>query len=139
MKILSTFLSLILLVTSANLSVIRHFCGGRVAEVKLAILGNASCGMDENKGECSSNSHCASTEGVSKKNCCENELTQISITDNYKPVSNRELTNLQPLFIAFHSNPIFSYEKGYTTPVRNYKAPPDSHSVSLPFIHVFLV
>ncbi len=136
-KFLSISLLLVFLFGTANLSVIRHFCGGRVAEVKLAILGDASCGMDAIM--CSANSHCADGENISKKPCCEDELTQISITDNYKPVFNRELTNLQPQFIALHANSVLSEDKGHTTPVRNYKAPPDRHPVSLSFLQVFLI
>ena len=142
-KVLSISLLFVFLFGTANLSVIRHFCGGRVAEVKLSILGDASCGMDTNKGACASNDFCgsnASSSSISKKPCCENELTQISITDDYKPASNNELTNLQSLIIAFHSNNIFTHLPGHVTPIRNYKTPPDDiHSVSLPFIRVFLV
>ena len=142
-KFLSILLLLLFLFGTANLSVIRHFCGGRVAEVKLSILGDASCGMDTNKGACASNDFCGSSAGstgFSKKPCCENELTQISITDNYKPASNSELTNLQSLIIAFHSNNIFTQLQGHVTPIRNYKTPPDDiHSVSLSFIRVFLI
>ncbi len=139
-KVLSILLLLVFLLGTANLSVIRHFCGGRVAEVKLSILGDASCGMDTDKGACASNDFCASGTGISKKPCCENELSQISITDDYKPASNKELTNLQSLVIAFHSSNIFTHERGHVTPIRNYKMPPDDiHSVSLSFIQVFLV
>lgn len=140
MKIISTSVVILLLLGTANLSIVRHFCGGRVAEVKLSILGDASCGMDAKKGACASNDFCASGTSLSKIPCCEDELTQISITDNYKPASNSELTNLQSLIIAFHSNNIFTQLQGHVTPIRNYKTPPDNiHSVSLSFIRVFLV
>ena len=138
-KAFSILLLFIFLLGTANLSVNRHFCGGRVVEVKLAILGDASCGMNENMGMCSFSSCCSNTEGVNRKPCCEDELTQISITDNYKPLFNRELTNLQPQFFALHANSVLSEDKGHTTPVRNYKAPPDRHPVSLSFLQVFLI
>ena len=141
-KVFSISLLLLFLLSTANLNIIRHFCGGRLAEVKLVILnGNVSCGMDSENARCKpSGTPCNSSEGVSKKNCCENELTQISITDDYKPASDSELTNLQSLIIAFHSNNIFTQLQGHVTPIRNYKTPPDDiHSVSLSFIRVFLV
>lgn len=138
-KVLSISLLLVFLFGTANLSVIRHFCGGRVAEVKLSILGDASCGMDTGKGACATD-FCASGTSIGRKSCCEDELTQISITDNYKPASGRELTNLPSLGIAFYSGDIFTHERGHVTPIWNYKTPPDGiHSVSLSFIQVFLV
>jgi len=139
MKILSALLSLVLLFSSMNLSVIRHFCGGRVAEVKLAILGDASCGMDKVNGVCAPNLSCTTTDSFSKKPCCEDELTQLSVTDNYKPSINNRLPDLQLFLVAFHSTCVLFQQKGFTTTVSNYKAPPDSHSVSLSFIRVFLV
>lgn len=138
-KFLSISLLLVFLFGTANLSIIRHFCGGRVAEVKLSILGDASCGMDTGKGACATD-FCANGTSIGKKPCCENELTQISIADNYKPASNNVLTNLQSLIISSYSNFTFILAKGYVTPIRNYKTPPDGiHSVSLSFIGVFLV
>lgn len=137
MKIISTFVAILLLLGTANLSIVRHFCGGRVAEVKLAIMGDASCGMDAMM--CSSNSHCATTESVNKKPCCEDELTQISVTDNYKPATTVAVANLALLFVLVQTNVLLSLADGHVSPVRNYKAPPDDYSVSLPFLQVFLV
>lgn len=140
MRILSTFVAIILLFSSANLSIVRHFCGGRVADVQFSILGEASCGMSKSNGVCTSNLSCNNTESLSRIPCCEDELTQLSIADDYKPATANTLPNLSALFIAFHCNHILRYAEGYVTPVRNYKAPPDNiHSVSLSFISVFLV
>jgi len=136
-KIISTSVAILLLLGTANLSIIRHFCGGRVAEVKLSILGKASCGMVANS--CSTNSYCENNESVSKKPCCEDELTQISITDNYKPATNVAAANFALQLLAVQTNILPSQPVGHVSPVRNYKDPPDYHSVSLPFLQVFLV
>jgi len=76
MKRAASILSILLiLISAAGITVDRHYCGGRVADVRLAIDGrHASCGMEQDGNVCTN------TPGF-RQNCCHNVLSRFSVND----------------------------------------------------------
>lgn len=84
-KATAIFLSLVLLLSSTQISYAVHLCDGQVVEGELGIgKQSLDCGMAEQKG-CESDNP-TQPNSISKK-CCDN--LQITIdTDNFQPVQN---------------------------------------------------
>ena len=78
-KVLSILASVILLLSGLQISVDRHYCGGRLVDAKISFSGEmASCGMEESEKK--------STENLSfDKRCCEDQVTFYSLVNNYSP------------------------------------------------------
>jgi len=66
---------LLVLASAAGVTIDRHYCGGRVVDVRLAIDGrHATCGMEQD-GEV-----CPYTPAY-RQNCCHNVLSRFSVND----------------------------------------------------------
>jgi len=66
---------LLILASAAGITVDRHYCGGRVVDVRLAIDDrNATCGMEQD------GKVCANTPAFSQ-NCCHNVMSRFSVND----------------------------------------------------------
>jgi hypothetical protein len=137
-RTISIFLVLVLLSTSINLSIVSHYCGGRLIKTKL-ITGNgiASCGMNEMTSDCDGR---AGGTGLTKEDCCKDDWLQVSIKDSYKNSDFRsELVKVVSAIITAivqELNP-----SGYVVKygIVHYKSPPNIRAVFLPFIQAFLV
>ena len=136
-KVITIVLLFSFIAATINLHVAAHYCGGKIAEIKILYgTGKASCGMEDETMPCNN-----LMAGINKKNCCEDELSLISIKDNYTPTSPKvDLTKAQAVFITVLSTIIKINDNGYDIIRSQYHPPPDNHSsVYLPFIQVFLV
>ena len=72
----ASILSILLILGSAmGITIDRHFCGGRVVDVRLAIDDRkATCGMEED------GMVCTNTDAF-KENCCHNTMSKFSLSD----------------------------------------------------------
>ncbi|RMA66509.1 HYC_CC_PP family protein [Ulvibacter antarcticus] len=77
-KVISIFLSVLLLVSSSGIAYAQHFCGDyeMLSEVTLGEK-HLSCGMTMTK------TPCANGEQIEDPNCCDNQFTQIDTDDNF--------------------------------------------------------
>ena len=73
-------ISLLIILSGMHLSVATHFCGGKIAAIKLSVTAKiASCGMENND---KSN---PSSETVLSSHCCNDEFTVYSVNNDYAP------------------------------------------------------
>ena len=79
-KCASILMAIMVLLTGIHLSIASHLCQGRLVAVKVSITSeNApSCGMEGNTST-------FPLVKISKKHCCENDLTTLSVDSNYSP------------------------------------------------------
>lgn len=78
-KVISIFLSVLLLASSSGVAYAQHFCGGMEMLSKITIAAkDLSCGMEL------ADKHCDDTSKVSQQDhCCENHITQIQTDDDF--------------------------------------------------------
>jgi hypothetical protein len=75
-RAVSILIILLSLASAMRITIDRHFCGGRVADVKLALSGlRASCGMEEDNMK-------SPDYDAFKPHCCYNESSAYTV-DNY--------------------------------------------------------
>ena len=76
MKRAASILSIILILSAATgITVDRHYCGGSVVDVRLAIDDrNATCGMEQDGMICTHTS-------AYRQNCCHNVMSKFSVND----------------------------------------------------------
>lgn len=134
-KIVSFLLLIIFLAGSLKMTLAAHYCGGKVAKIKLGV-GKiiASCGMENGKEPCE-----GETLGV---NCCKDRLHEV-ITGEY--LSER-LFLIDYLFSEFFLHAryklIFRFFEGNSCVDGSllYKPPQGSYNaIYLPFIRVFRI
>lgn len=78
-KIASILLALFFLMSSSHLSFATHYCGGHAFKHALLIsTADFGCGMEKGDKTCEKNTNI-------QKNCCDNELVNLNIKDNYQP------------------------------------------------------
>ena len=79
-KVAAIFLALFFLVSSSHLSFATHFCGGNVFKHALLLdTSDFGCGMEEDK-----DFPCKDYSQMTEKNCCDTQLIQYSIKDNFQ-------------------------------------------------------
>jgi len=79
-KIFAILFSTFLLASGMQVSVDRHFCGGKLSGTRLSVTGKlASCGMEAKTLSCRGHL-------VLKKRCCEDKVTFYSYSGKYFPV-----------------------------------------------------
>ena len=85
------------LASGMRISLDRHYCGGKLLDVRISVTGKlASCGMEQ------SGSNCTNHPVINKK-CCEDQISFYSLCSNYypeyfkisHPVSERNILYLQ--------------------------------------------
>jgi hypothetical protein len=79
-KIISIFLTFLMLGALFHFSIATHYCGGTIAATKISLSGKlASCGMesDENTTPLPGSNYVS--------HCCENSLTFCGVGNNYSP------------------------------------------------------
>jgi hypothetical protein len=84
-RIISIFLSLIILGSSAAITLSTHYCMGRAVDTVL-MLGrhDLSCGMPDMDVICETSDHATS---VMPSGCCDDEHFSIQIKDDYEKVN----------------------------------------------------
>jgi len=71
----SILVILLILGSAAGITIDRHFCGGHVVDVRLAVGDRkAACGMEEDGMVCTN-------MALFRKNCCHNEMSKFSVGD----------------------------------------------------------
>lgn len=79
-KLFSISIALIMLLSGLQLTVSRHYCGGKLADAKVSLIGHlASCGME------SANDECTQPGNHVKSNCCNNQVSVYAVDHNYSP------------------------------------------------------
>ena len=75
-KLFTLLLASFILLSGMHFSIAKHFCGDRIADVKISFSeAKASCGMENNDKTCS-------ITGELTSNCCRNDISILSI-DHY--------------------------------------------------------
>ena len=95
-KIISIFLSILLLLSSSGIGYTQHFCGG-MEMMAVVTLGekHLSCGMDEDFPD----SDCGDEKATAETHdCCKNHITKIQTDDNFAKASFD--LNLNKTFVA---------------------------------------
>lgn len=78
-KLITILITALLLASGMQVTLDRHYCGGKLADVKISVTGKmASCGMEEAE-------HTCPDHPIIKKECCEDLMTFYSITSKYFP------------------------------------------------------
>lgn len=78
-KVFSILILIIFLVSGIQITMSRHFCGGKLAEVKISLSGEkGSCGMSHDNDQ-------PSKELIFDARCCEDFQSVITVSDNYFP------------------------------------------------------
>ena len=78
-KALTILVAIILLVSGMEISLDRHYCGGRLADVKISVTGKmATCGMEQS---CPVS---ADHHGIHNR-CCEDQVTFYNLGSKFFP------------------------------------------------------
>ena len=82
-KVVSIFLSILMLASSSGIVYAQHFCSGMevISEITMGEK-HLSCGMEDLES-----TSCDQKDSISKDNCCENHITQIQTDDNFAKAS----------------------------------------------------
>ncbi|MGE5395338.1 MAG: HYC_CC_PP family protein [Candidatus Saccharibacteria bacterium] len=94
-NILTIVLASFILISGMHLSIARHICGGKLADVNLSFSeAVAACGMETDATTCA-------THEKATSDCCRNEITKLSV-DDYFAASSLQLKEVtQPLTVLF--------------------------------------
>ncbi len=114
-KIVSLFLSVLLLASSTGIGYAQHFCGGKEMMSEITIgHKNLSCGMDVEIANCD-----GKTKIVDDHSCCKNHITKISTDDTFAKATFN--VSLNKIFIAAFV-PIFVLQQvpNYDTSINYY-------------------
>lgn len=136
-KLLTILLASFILLSGMNLSVAKHFCGGKIADVKISFSGvKASCGMETDEQTCP-------VHGKVASNCCQNDIS-VFLVDNYFNSTTLQIKEVsQPVSQLFFLPLIQSlYSLVPTFQAYTDVSPPDkllANVVSLPKICVFRI
>ncbi|MGQ9620132.1 MAG: HYC_CC_PP family protein [Bacteroidales bacterium] len=99
-KAVTILITLVFFTYGMHISIDRHFCGGKLAAVKVSLTGEkASCGMEHGDSPCGNNL-------TLKSKCCEDQVLTLSGNSNYfpeyfrtvEPLKNYQVKNNQIIF-----------------------------------------
>jgi hypothetical protein len=96
-KLISIFLTFLMLTALFHFSFATHYCGGTIAATKVSLSGKlATCGMESDKNDTPlSELHFVS-------HCCDNSLTYYGVTNNYNPTFSYVPEVFRQLFSLFN-------------------------------------
>ncbi|MBQ19277.1 MAG: hypothetical protein CMD31_00840 [Flavobacteriales bacterium] len=119
-KVAAIFLALFFLASSSHLSFATHFCGGHVFKHSFLLdTSDFGCGMEKDK-----DFPCEDHSQMTKKDCCDTQLIQYSIKDNFQTskveVNIKHATSLLNVVIILFSLP--QNEEEFIT-YKTYKVP----------------
>jgi hypothetical protein len=106
-KVFSILIALLILLSGVQLTISRHYCGGKLAESNVSIVGHlASCGMEGEADQCQQpGSHI-------KSHCCNNLVSIYAVdpdfTSSFFKVKTVENTVLQ-LFILTEDQNFYTF------------------------------
>ncbi len=128
-KIISIFLSVLLLASSTGIAYAQHFCGGEemMAEITLG-QKNLSCGMDDISSDCGEETVISVAH-----DCCSNQFTKVSTDDNFaKATFNISLNKtfvaaFVPVFVL-QQIPVYDTTNHYYA---DYNPPPIDKDISI--------
>lgn len=136
-NILTIVLASFILISGMHLSIARHICGGKVADVNLSFSeAVAACGMEADASGCA-------THEKATSDCCRNEITKLSV-DDYFAASSVQLKEVtQPVMVLFFL-PLIQSLYSVESEVQAFadvgaQANIVVHDVSLPKICVFRI
>lgn len=115
-KITSIILAILMLTTNMSITFATHYCGGKA--VKSSFLfgqSELSCGMTDSGKKKSACKNHNPKETLSKKRCCENKYTTLSVDDDYNEtsiVSPNIDFKFVTAFVVFYVNNYFFEKKG---------------------------
>ncbi|PKP51026.1 MAG: hypothetical protein CVT95_01815 [Bacteroidetes bacterium HGW-Bacteroidetes-12] len=130
-KGVAIFLSLFFLVSSSYLSFATHFCGGHAFKHALLLnTSNFGCGMEQNEA-----TSCENQPQLTEKNCCDTQLVQYSIKDNFQHSETevnpqQQAKSLLNVAIILFTLPII--EENFI-PFKTYKVPLPEKDISVLF------
>lgn len=124
-KIFHIGLSLLLLISTAGLSVSKHICGDNVHDI--AILQPAS--------------NCHGEADMEMNGCCEDETEHFKVDDDFQQESSLEINYSADLllFVTHFLEINYNTQKNYLISYANYESPPDSGTDILIRIQSFLL
>jgi hypothetical protein len=136
-KLLSISLTFLILLAGMHLTIATHYCGGKIAEIKLSFSGElASCGMETDKDYL--------LPGVNiETECCQNQGSIFAVDHNYSPsftefkAFSQTVLHTYPIPENSTLHTIISFSNLYSD-----ISPPGflfAHAVSLPKICVFRI
>ena len=80
-QVFAIFLSLLMLTTNVGITFATHYCGGKAVKTSISLgQDDLDCGMANMDTPCKDQ---PKSPTIKRKNCCENQYTQISIEDDY--------------------------------------------------------
>ncbi len=116
LKIASSFLAFIVLLSTFSFTIEKHFCAGELASFSLFTSAD-DCGMDMQKDTKTAKCH-----QISNKSCCEDELTVLEATNTdaqcvQEHLKFPKIDFIAPLLYAL----VFHFEEELIEPVPNQK------------------
>jgi hypothetical protein len=127
-RIIALFLSILMLASTAGVSLATHYCKGKVYKSSICFIsGNPlGCGMEKNTDSGTVNDNFSISS-----NCCKNHSQTLHVEDSYKTTSNA--VNCHALFsmvyiFSYHQfallvNSTFEKHKSYNPPLLNHDVP----------------
>lgn len=125
-KFLSIFLSILLLASSAGVTMATHYCGGQAMESQLMLgLAGLDCGMnDMDKNTACESQNDSSEPHLKMENCCENHYVSIESEDTVITKLSIHAPDLNFfLALAFTYLGLHPAEVDHTTRYLNYSPP----------------
>ncbi len=99
-KSFSILLVLLVLLSSLHFTIATHFCGGHIALVKAGLEGTtASCGMENDRKNCSTDSKVLSTD------CCKNTAQVLSV-DNFQTTPSLQIQKINHTLLQVFLVPV---------------------------------
>jgi hypothetical protein len=136
-NILTIVLASFILISGMHLSVARHFCGGKLADVNISFSEvAAACSMEADAATCV-------THEKATSDCCRNEITKLTV-DEFFAASSVQLKEVtQPVMVLFFL-PLIQSLYSVESEVQAFadvgtQANIIVHDVSLPKICVFRI
>eukprot|EP01024_Parvocaulis_polyphysoides_P068040 TRINITY_DN8240_c0_g1_i1.p1 TRINITY_DN8240_c0_g1~~TRINITY_DN8240_c0_g1_i1.p1 ORF type:complete len:141 (+),score=4.17 TRINITY_DN8240_c0_g1_i1:19-441(+) len=123
-KILSIFLTFLLLISQVGMTMATHYCAGEAVESQLMLVaGDIGCGMEEDiKEDCE---NLPNTYDLKSKSCCDSDFQVFQNDedlDNSKSSINLNFS-ISILFIQSYFSFFISSEEQIAYPL-NYSSPP---------------
>lgn len=118
----SIFFALLLLTTQIGVRFATHYCGEKVFNNSISLLGNdlPTCNMQEADEEA-----CTSQADIQRKPCCENQAVTLQIKDQYNASSSLAVNNSLVFLASFTNTYIYLIRFTDSVPVNpDYYDPP---------------
>jgi hypothetical protein len=99
-KVFAIVFTLLMLTSSVGITIATHYCNGKAVKTALSLgLADVECDMADRPASCGKNDH---SSALNKKNCCANDLVQVTVEDYTAPA-------------VMHSSPDFHFVAALAT------------------------